>query len=422
MLSEIKRFFYFPIAHYFRFFAKLQLQKWQPKVVVITGSSGKTTALHLLESQIGDQAKYSHHANSSFGISFDILGIKRQNLKLLEWPKIFLTAPLQAFKKPFPQKLYIVEADCDRPNEGKFLASLLNPEYTLWLDVSRTHTINFDNLSKNQNKKVEEVIASEFGYFAKSTKKMVLVNGDDKLILNELGRINSQIKSFSKKYLEDYLLEKDKTTFKINGSKYTFNALLPEETYYPIAMCLELMSILGLKIDPEFKNFILPPGRSSLFKGIKNSLILDSSYNTNFSSMTAILSMYKLYPAPIKWAVLSDMTELGDEEDIEHEKLAQEIISTNLDQIILMGPRMIKYTYPKLKEKLINNTPILTFQTPKEVLDYLLQNIKGGEMILFKGARFLEGVIEHLLENKEDIKKLCRREKVWQERREKWGL
>ena len=79
MISKIKRSLYFPLAHYFRFFAKIQLLLWRPRIILITGSNGKTTLLHLLESQIGDKAKYSHHANSSYGIPFDILGLKREN-------------------------------------------------------------------------------------------------------------------------------------------------------------------------------------------------------------------------------------------------------------------------------------------------------------------------------------------------------
>jgi hypothetical protein len=62
------------------------------------------------------------------------------------------------------------------------------------------------------------------------------------------------------------------------------------------------------------------------------------------------------------------------------------------------------------------------FLGPKEVLDYLKENIKGGEVILFKGARFLEGVIENLLLDKSNAAKLDRREKIWQIRRKKWGL
>src|SRR3990167_7667164 len=80
MISKIKKFFYFPLAYYFRFFAQIRLSLWKPIIIVITGSSGKTTLLNLIESQIGDRAKYSHHANSSYGIPFDILGLKRETL------------------------------------------------------------------------------------------------------------------------------------------------------------------------------------------------------------------------------------------------------------------------------------------------------------------------------------------------------
>ena len=162
-MHKLKKSLYFPIAWYFRFFAKTRLSVWKPKIIVITGSSGKTTLLHLIESQIGLSAKYSHNANSSFGIPFDILGLKRKTLTLPEWFFLFIKTPFMAFGKPPPEKLYIVEADCDRPNEGKFLANLLKSSITLWTNVGRTHTANFDNLVKNQKfKTVDQAIAYQF--------------------------------------------------------------------------------------------------------------------------------------------------------------------------------------------------------------------------------------------------------------------
>src|SRR3972149_3256655 len=109
MLQKIKRFFYFPIACYFLFFAKIRLFLWSPSIILITGSSGKTTLLHLIESQIGSIAKYSHKANSSFGIPFDILGLHRKDLTLLEWPLIFLKAPFAVFKQSPKERIYVVE-------------------------------------------------------------------------------------------------------------------------------------------------------------------------------------------------------------------------------------------------------------------------------------------------------------------------
>ncbi len=413
MFSKVKKFLYFPIAYYFRFFAQIQLSLWKPKIIVITGSNGKTTLLHIIESQLGSKAKYSHHANSAYGIPFNILGLEREKLTIGEWPMLFLLAPLKAFKFPPKEKIYIVEADCDRPFEGKFLAQLLRPETTIWLSVSKTHTVNFPA-------PVEENVGKEFGNFLEYTKKSSIINGDSKLITDQLSRTKSEIKKITKKnHLQNYQLSKDGTSFKIDEKTYSIKYLLPEDTFYLLAAVITLLRKLDIPLDLKFNNFVLPPGRSTILAGIKKTTIIDSSYNATPASVAAILRMFKKYPGK-KWAIIGDMIELGTEEEIEHEKLAEEIVQTGLAKVILVGPRVTKYTYPKLKS--LTNVPIETFINPGETLDYLEKNIKGEEVLLFKGARFLEGIIEHLLKNKNDINKLCRREKAWQQRRKKWGL
>lgn len=422
MLGKIKRLLYFPLAYYFRFFAQIQLAFWKPRIVVVTGSSGKTTLLHLIESQIREQARYSYHANSTYGIPFDILGLKRSNLVVSEWFYLFLVAPFKIFKNPYREKLYIVEADCDRPGEGKFLARLLKPEVTLWTGSSRTHSMNFDPLVKN-GLRVEEAIAYEYGYFLESTSGLIIVNGDSKLISTQLNRSKAPVKIIKKKdQLGSYKVTTNHSEFKINGQQYKINSLLPEENFYSIAMTNILLDYLHIENDQSFSEFQLPPGRSSVLKGIKNITIIDSSYNATLDGMRAMLNMFNLYPAGNRWAVLGDMLEQGMEEQEEHEKLADSIASTKLSKIILMGPRVSKYTYPKLKSLIKDSTPIEKFTAPKETLNYLIANIQGGEVILFKGARFLEGIVEYLLANKADADKLCRREKIWQTRRQKWGL
>lgn len=410
MLSKLKKILYFPVASYFAFFAKIQLYFWKPQIIVITGSSGKTTLLHLLESQIGDKAKYSHQANSSFGIPFDILGLKRKTLQISEWPILFLLTPVNAFRKMHSKNLYIVEADCDRVGEGKFLSDLLKPKVTIWLSSSKTHSANFE-------KPVEENIAHEFGYFLENSS-IAIINKDSKLIQKQTTRTKAEIKNIAINNLDDYKIFKEHSEFKIRGSIYKFNFLLPKETFYQIDAMLKILDYLKISLDKSFKNFYLPPGRSSIFEGIKNTTILDSTYNADFSSMKTMLNMFNSYPATIKWIVLSDMVDQGSEEQIEHEKLAEILNNMKFDKIILVGPRQIKYTLPCLKA----NIKVENFIETKDALNYLLKNINGRETIFFKGARFLEGIIEHLLKNKNDISKLCRREKVWQERRKKWGL
>lgn len=425
MIRSIKKILYFPIAHYFKFFAQIQLALWKPRIVLITGSSGKTTLLHLIESQIKQEARYSHKANSAYGIPFDILGLKRSKLILLEWLYLFLAAPFKSLSKSRnKEKVYVVEADCDRPGEGNFLANLLKPEVTLWGSCSRTHSANFDLLvAGHKFNTTDEAIAFEFGYFLEQTTGLVIVNGDSELIVSQLKRTKVPVKIIKKEdQLNDYRLKMNSTEFVIGGETYSINALLPEEVFYSIAMADALAGYLKIQLDHCFLDFNLPPGRSSFFRGINDTILIDSTYNATLDGMAAILKMFSLYPAKIKWAVVGDMIEQGKAEQDEHEKLAEIIAEIKLDKVILMGPRVSQYTYPKLKLLAREANSIEKFTLPKEALAYLKLNIRGGETILFKGARFLEGVVDPLLRDSNDAKKLCRREKIWQIRRNQWEL
>lgn len=420
MIRSIKRALYFPIANYFKFWAKIKLSIWKPIVVVVTGSSGKTTLLHLIESQIGNKAKYSYRANSSFGIPFDILGLKRKKLTIDEWIYLFALAPIRAFSSGFSENIYIAEADSDRPGEGEFLADLLNPDLTLWLNSGLTHSGNFDSLIKNKLfSSTKEAILNEFSQFANFTKNLIVANGDDPQIVQKIKHSKVPAIFIDKEDLQEYKVTKNSTEFVIDNKKYSINFIVPKNVFYSIAMTIQLMKKLNLKVDQNFSTFNLPSGRSNLIAGIKNTTIIDSTYNATPDGMRAILEMFKNYPLKNKWLVLGDMVELGNEEQKEHEKLADLINSINLEKIILIGPRLIKHTYPKLKSEI---KKIEKFTLPKDGLNYISRAIIGGEVILFKGARFLEGIIEHLLENKEDANKLVRREIVWQKRRRDWGL
>lgn len=423
-IGSLKKAFYFPVAYYFRFLAKIKLARWKPRIVVITGSTAKTTTMTLIESQLGDKAFYSHHANSAYGIPFSILGLARKTLFPSEWVGLFLLAPIKAFSKTPNQNLYIIEADCDRPGEGRFLSTLLNPEVTIWLTTSATHAMNFDYLvSVNKFKNVEEAIAAEYGYFLEKTSKVAIVNSDSSLINNQLDRTNARvIKISEKEHLNAYKVSVEGTEFKIKNKRYVFKALLPKASFSSVLACLEMATYLGIQVDGNFSKFELPPGRSNVFKGIKNTTIIDSTYNTGLAAMTVVLAMFGEIQADKKWVILGDILEAGRQEREEHEKLAQEIIKAAPDRIILMGPRISKYTYPVLSKHFGLKIPLVHFHNPKDVLTYLENNISGNELLLFKGARFLEGVIEHLLADKNDVSKLPRREKIWKIRRKKWGL
>jgi hypothetical protein len=242
-------------------------------------------------------------------------------------------------------------------------------------------------------------------------------------MIDELYRCRAPVEKITKsKLLSSYRVGKTFTAFTVEGITYTFGAMLPPDAFYGLATTLSLLRALHIKPDPTFSRFQMPPGRGLVFSGKKGSTIIDSCYNANLSSMINVLELFRLYPGSPKWMVLGDMLEQGREEKEEHERLASVAAKAGAERIILMGPRVIQYTYPLLASLVSKNVVLAAYETPPEVLSYLEENITGGETILFKGARFLEGVIEHLLADKKDAARLARREIIWQIRRKKWGL
>lgn len=380
-------------------------------VIVVTGSNGKTTTLHLLESQLQQKARYSHFANSAFGIPFDILGINRIKFSKLEWLKLFSLAPLKAFKKPFKQSIYVAEADCDRPHEGAFLAKLLKPTITIWLSSARTHSYNFDRLVKNGKfQTVEEAIAYEYGHHIENTSELVIVNSDHPLIDKQLRRTTAKVIKVSQiSQLQDYQVDLKGTNFKIDNQIYKLPFLLPAETFYSITATIEIVKKLALKFDYNFSKLIMPPGRSSIFQGIKNTTIIDSSYNANYDSVSAILNTTQKITADQKWLILGDLLELGEEEE-EYNKLATLLVEIDFKKIILVGPRLNKRILENLKSNCQKNCQVSGFIKTIEAQEFLKKSIKGKELLIFKasGSQAIEKIIEELLSNKEDLRKLCR--------------
>jgi UDP-N-acetylmuramoyl-tripeptide--D-alanyl-D-alanine ligase len=341
-----------------------------------------------------------------------------------EWPGLFLSAPIAALKKPPDEKLYIVEADCDRVGEGKFLSEFLKPGIVLWPNSARSHAVNFEKKVKDgEFKTVEQAIAFEFGCFLKECRDIAFINGDNPDQIRQEKRTHAQIREITKdRLLNTYRIDKNGTSFRIEGIEYTFSALLPKDVFYAVAMCRRAVTHLGLSFDETFSKFVMPAGRGSLFAGIHDITIIDSCYNANLSSMEAVLAMFALFPCDKKWLVLGDMLEQGIGEGPEHEKLAEIVKQFRFSRIILLGPRVKKYAYQKLKSAFGDAVPVDAYDNPVQVLDFIKERIQGGETILFKGARFMEGIIEHLLKDKNDAKFLPRRERVWELRRKQWGL
>lgn len=419
-ILKLKKRLYFIVAKYFQFFANIALKRWSPRIIAITGSAGKTTMMLMLEHELGDRAHYSHDANSAFGVPFDVLGLKGIRGSKLRWFYLLLAAPFRGLFYTRKQDFYVVEIDGERPHETEFLAEWLKPEVTVWVSIGLSHAAQFEKEVENGNfKSVNEAIVAEFTNLPANTTKRVYIDKKSKPMVKATENISAKVIPIDTTILKKYVVYPDSTDFTYGDTTFHFNHPEPKNITYNLFVLQDLMKYLKLKFNPDFSTIKVAPGRSSYFEGIKNTDIVDSSYNAHMISMESILDMARRMHAEKKWLVIGDIVEQGDLEEEEHRKLAKLIADVGAEKVVLVGRRTKEYTAPELKKLGIS---AVSTTSPEKALDYIKKHLTGGETLIFKGSQYLEWIIEKLLKNPDDAKKLCRREKAAVRRRKEWGL
>jgi UDP-N-acetylmuramoyl-tripeptide--D-alanyl-D-alanine ligase len=135
--------------------------------------------------------------------------------------------------------------------------------------------------------------------------------------------------------------------------------------------------------------------------------------------MGVMLQLFEEYPAEHKWLVLGQMLEQGEEGRKEHERLAEMVLGmTTVERVIVIGEMNGKWLVPYLSRHGLDGVEF--FEQPAVALNYIKEQLQGGEVLLLKGAPFMEAMVEGLLANPADEQLLVRREEIYRKRREKF--
>lgn len=419
-VAKFKKRFYFIVARYFRFFANIVLKRWHPRIIAVTGSAGKTTMMMMLEHEIGKKAHYSHNANSAFGIPFDIIGLNGVRGSKLRWIWLLIATPFKALFTWRRKEFYVVEIDGERPHETEFLAEWLKPEVTIWVSIGLSHAVQFENeVNSGKFKNVGDAITAEFANLPENTTKRVYIDADSKIMVEATKNIKAKVIPIHKTELKKYVVYPDSTDFTYGDTTFHFDHPEPKDIAFNLFVAKDLMRYLKLKFNPDFTGLKIAPGRSSYFKGLKGIDIVDSSYNAHMISMMSVLDMARRMHAEHKWLVIGDIVDQGSITEEEHVRLAKLIADVKPEKVILVGRRTKEFTAPELKK--LGVSAVATTD-PRKAFEYIEKRIRGRETLIFKGSQYLEWIIEKLLDNPKDARKLCRREKAAVARRKSWGL
>lgn len=438
----MKKLFTPIVLFYLRFWASLQLKKIKPVIIGVGGASGKSSVSLLIYQILSSKfsVKQSKGKNSETGIPLNILDLELTNYGFLDWLRVLVLCPV-AFLTNFKHyDFFVAEMGIDSPFPPKnmeYLLRLIKPDIGVLTNIDLEHSVYFDSLVKDEDdgerkKKILEITAKEEGLLLKSlgeTDRSV-VNLDDPNISNLLP-LKSRAVTVSMKdknanfYVQKISISRD--SFEVDfislGEEYQLkiNQPLPEYFAYSFVLSIVVCFNAGVNIKDSINtladNFSLPPGRFSVFSGIKNSIIIDSSYNSSLSAAEGALEAMKdIGEDRRKVGILGDMRELGSLTEIAHEELAKTILKT-LDFAILIGPAVSQFAVPILEKEKFSYLVFDSFANAKKSLT---ENVQRDDLILVKGSQntlFLERAVEILLKNKKDADKLCRRGNFWDKKR-----
>ncbi len=434
---------------YLRFWAKVALFIGRPYVIGIAGSVGKSSTRNALAAVLSEHFKTKVVAgNSETGVPLGILGLELSSYSNKEWLSLIYKAPRAILNLRKTQYL-IVEMGIDDPYPPKnmsYLLTIVKPHMAIDLNATATHTMQFEKLLSRHTKDSLEFILGKIAdedskIITNGFTKVGIYNKDDLRLKERIEKKTTKARlltfgadNSSSIYYKDYILTTKKTKFSYlftteKGDKeieISFRGmLLPPASRESFAAVMLAGIELGLKpiqIKASLEaNFTIPNGRSSYLTGIKNSLIIDSSYNSSKSTVLSFLDMLKLLKdrtrRPIVF-VMGDMRELGAQAKEEHEEIAQKILNI-VDELHCVGPLTQEFVVPIVRKGMGKKGKTKRVEWYKNAIQaglHIKEELKKDSIILFKGSQneiFLEEAIKFLLENPNDTKFLCRQDEFW---------
>jgi len=168
-----------------------------------------------------------------------------------------------------------------------------------------------------------------------------------------------------------------------------------------------------VEIAQALKEYRAPAGRLRLLRGIKNSWILDDTYNSSPSSALGALGVLEQMPGR-KIAALGDMLELGAFTEEAHRKIGVKAAGV-LEYLLAVGERSI-FLADEAKKNGLPEDRIRHFASAEEAGCFLQEIIQEGDVILVKGSQGLrmEKIVKEIMAEPDKAKELLvRQDEAW---------
>jgi len=392
--------------------AVLTLKKYQPGIIGITGSAGKTSikeAIYTVLKQERSVRRNIGNFNNELGLPLTVLGNYSQVKGIFFWPKIIIKSlgRLIFSDKNYPEVL-ILEMAADRPGDIRYLTEIAKPHIGVITAIGEipVHVEFYTS---------PEAVAREKAHLIEvlPTNGFAILNYDDEVVYNLRSRTRAHIITYGFNEGADlglnnleYRIEAGRPagiSFKVQygGSlvPVRLNNVFGKPQAYAAAAAMAVGLAFGInliKISEALLDYEGPDGRMKLINGVKDTLILDDSYNASPLSMRAALETLRSLPAKRKIAVLGDMLEIGKYSTEAHQAVG-ELAAKIVDYLFCIGSRA-KFIAESARQNSFDRKKIQVFSSSEAAKKMIEREIKAGDLILVKGSRAikLEKIIEEI--------------------------
>jgi UDP-N-acetylmuramyl pentapeptide synthase len=395
------------------FEARLLLARTKPTIIAVTGNIGKTS----VKDAIFEVLKNTIHArkseksfNSEIGVPLSVLGLESGWNNPFIWFKNIIDGLLLVIHPGHYPKVLVLEMGVDRPGDMDKLTAWVRPHVVVLtrLPDVPVHVEFFDSPEAVCEEKIKLVRAlRQEGTF--------VYNNDDEKVVAVAKDIFQQTIGYSR-YSPSAFTTSGDTTYYENGKAVgtEFKLAHEKETVtmrvqgslgvqhaYTFAAAAAVGSIFGValaEVSEALKNHVPPPGRMRIVPGLKETLIIDDTYNASPAALERSLqTLGELKGVKRKIAVLGDMMELGQYSIKEHERLGA-LAHDSATLLMTIGVRARGFAKGAL-ESGMSEKKILQYDDAEQAGKELQGLIKTGDVILVKASQSIraERVVEEIM-------------------------
>jgi len=415
-----------------RMMAFLVLKKYNPRIVSITGSVGKTSTKEAVFTVLASRFRVRRsekNYNNEIGLPLTVIGAESGKNSFWGWLAVFFKWLIVIiFPIEYPEIL-ILEMGADRPGDIKYLTDLAKPDVGIVTDVSLTHIEFFKNLEGVAREKMSLATGLD-------EKSLAIINIDNEHIEKLKDQVRCRLVTFgfgdaadlrASDVLFNYSEGQEvrglsfKLNYKGTNLPVRLGNALARHQVYPALVAVAVGAEFGINLVEStalLGNFSSPHSRLNLIPGIKNTQIIDDTYNASPSSVEAALEVLGEIKSERKIAALGDMLELGEETEKSHRNVGEKFMEIKGDIFFAVGTRM-KFAVSLLERRGFKKENIFSFDNPMDAAKKLQEIMKEGDLILVKGSQGIrmEKVVEEIMAEPQKAEELlCRQNKEWKEK------